>query len=166
MSQKCENVWSFLSFPHIAALCLPVSLYSSSHPPFISRSQPKLQCVSLISSFLFYFFKAFLFLLSSLSHSDATWPGTDLNALKNIWAFIILTLLNNTRVELVKHVFLIIIIIQVIQLFFSSVSFIRSKPEPPTVIFSYKIGLLIFFFFFSENTQYNNPCKGLWGEIY
>lgn len=54
----CVLVFNSLSFPHITALCLPVSLYSIPYPPFIPRSQPKLQCVSPVSSFSVHFFKA------------------------------------------------------------------------------------------------------------
>lgn len=69
----CVLVFNSLSFPHITALCLPVSLYSIPYPPFIPRSQPKLQCVSPVSSFSVHFFKArSLFFPSSCSPLQAT----------------------------------------------------------------------------------------------
>lgn len=50
-------VFTSSSFPHTTALCLPVSLYSIPYPPFIPLSQPKLQCVSPVSSFSVHSFK-------------------------------------------------------------------------------------------------------------
>lgn len=67
----CVFVFTSLSFSHITALCLPVSLYSIPYPPFIPLSQPKLQCVSPVSSFSVHSFKvrSFFFhpFLTSLS---------------------------------------------------------------------------------------------------
>lgn len=66
----CVFVFTSSSFPHITALCLPVSLYSIPYPPFIPLSQPKLQCVSPVSSFSVHSFKVrSFFFFFSLSRS-------------------------------------------------------------------------------------------------
>lgn len=76
IATECVCAFALTSFPHITALCLPVSLYSIPYPPFIPLSQPKLQCVSPVSSFSVHSFKVrfyFFFLPFSLSLAPSLW---------------------------------------------------------------------------------------------
>lgn len=74
--------FSSVCYPHRTDLCLLGSLYCRPHPAFISLSQPKLQCVNLISSLCLLFFQSqmlfFSFMFPSATQTEATCSSTDL----------------------------------------------------------------------------------------